>query len=204
MDLKNGVVYPTFGVPKTRTTIRNCKIISYSQGLTTTSSGDGGILIENCEFIGSHTSAFSSYFPYILNSNVIFRGNSVFIPKEAYGAASLTFQVVTQLKVALSENNTYRTDLVPTVNEHFAVNYTGNGRVSNDLYLSATAFRPSYNSTFPTTYPYSTGTANLGISAYPTSGRPAGYKNMMIIDTTLNSIIWFDGGSWRNAMGTIV
>lgn len=205
MRVKNKAVYPTFNqADGTRTTIRNCKIYSSYRGLVTTSGGEGGILIENCEFIGTHDAAFADYFPYIQNLNVTFRGNTVFMPKEAYSSSTNTYDISSIIKVKAAENNTFKTDLVPTAQEHFAANYAGSERVSNDKFVSGTAFRPVYNSAFNNAYPYSTGNNNLGIPAYTTATRPAGYKNLVIVDTTLNKLVWYDGTNWRDAMGTIV
>lgn len=135
------------------------------------------VLVENCRLIGQHTSVLLSYMPYFQNSQLIFRNNYVYIPKEAYagcnpnpppGWKQAYHQICLLEHAKLCENNVYETNMIPTAciidpncpagpNKpctHFATVYDGTVLVRNEVYKSGTAFRLFIYSTWDTLIPY--------------------------------------------------
>jgi hypothetical protein len=168
---------------KERTTIRNCTIYTRGEGLVSAPLETVGalpsyVLVEGCKLIGQHTTQLpaSSFMPHFNNSQLIFRNNYVFIPKEAYAGCNPNppgwteaYHKICSLKSAkLCENNVYETTLIPTSCSldpkcpadptkhctHFATVYDGAVTVKNEVYKSGTAFRPFAYSTWDTSIPY--------------------------------------------------
>lgn len=153
IDTGPGAVYLGYNAPATTETIlQGCTILTSGYGVVST--GAAPVTILDSTFAGKHASPFAGYMPYIQNTHCLFAQNEIFVPKEAYNGSG-TYHVFSLLQgVAISFENHFSTDLVPTGQEHFATSYNA-AHVANDHYHSGTGFRPSYNSIFDTSMPYS-------------------------------------------------
>lgn len=120
------------------------------------------LLVENCRFIGEHTTPTAANFPYIANVNAVLRNNYFFVPKEAHNGPGTGYQVINLLNVGRSERNTFDTDLDGSTGDHFATNYNTLRDIWRDEYVAANnAFRPIFNSTWDTSHPFTYGGPEL-------------------------------------------
>lgn len=148
--LRVNKIYPTWLSGFSNTRIANSRIESASNGIITTANQP--LVVENCDLVGTHAEAFSSYFPYIKNAAATFSGNRVQIPAAAYKGGS--YHIISLLQgMAVSRGNTFTTDLADPA-RFFATDYKTT-KVEGDWYKSGTAMRPAYNSTWNSAAPFS-------------------------------------------------
>ncbi|MDI1303005.1 MAG: hypothetical protein PSX71_13960 [bacterium] len=116
---------------------------------------------------------------YVVNSNAVFRSNYVWVAKELYSRVGTGDRhVIFDFRPKLSEGNVFETDLLATAgatgNGHFANSYGATTVVVNDKYTGTAAgtadtFRPHYNSSFDTTFPYNQNQTDYAFVTYDPS-----------------------------------
>ncbi len=150
IDVHAGSIFPTFPGTDVSTIIRNNRIYSSGQAITSDTAQE--LLIEGNELIGTMTVAGSHFLPYLQNSKCTFRKNKVFIPKEFW--AGFVYQVASLLQnLRRAEQNEYSTDLTGVAG-HFAVDYSTTVNVADEMFLSGSYFRSALQSERNQSLPY--------------------------------------------------
>jgi hypothetical protein len=166
IDTGGGAVYANWGTSTAPADflMRDTQVTTSGHGVVATGANIH-VAIEDCVFTGQQTTS-GTYMPYIQAPNTTFVGNTVFMPKAAYGpntgAAARTASLVQG--VALSSLNTFQTDLVPgqpalpggaatPAGAYFLTSYNAS-LVAKDNFVSGTAYRPC-GSCWVTGTPYS-------------------------------------------------
>lgn len=154
-------VYPVWGTgASVKTTIRNTEIRGNARAIVAAIVAENGITIEDCHLISELAAPVSTlYFPHINVSGVKFRDNTIFIPSAAHpGSGAATVGALLQ-NLDSADDNFWNTDLVPSTTEHFWVDFTGTGRVSNQRFTNDASkpFRPASSASWDTSLPYGTG-----------------------------------------------
>lgn len=157
IDTQQGAIYANWGTSTSPadTTIRDTQITTSGRGLVATGSNTD-ITVEGCTFTGVQTTS-GTYMPYIQSSTTDFVGNTVFMPKAAFGPnTTKVYRIASLLQgVRLSALNTFQTDLVPgqpalpggdptPAGAYFATSYNA-ALVSHDSYVSGYAYLPWAN-----------------------------------------------------------
>ena len=163
LDTGAGALYPGLdALPTAETILRRCTIRTSGNGIVNDDGFPSSVIIEDSALIGTYTAPYADYMPLILNTQAQLLRNHIFVPYQAYGARG-SFQVFSILEgVALSSENVFSTDLVPTFGGSFATAYEPDpgdradaAHVVDDHYVSVTAFQTLFAATFVPGHPYS-------------------------------------------------
>jgi hypothetical protein len=148
IDTGTGYIDATPGVqPEVKTTLRRCRIKSSGHGLVSTT--DRELLIEECEFIGTHEAPSKAAQPYLTNLKCRFLNNRVFRPAKAFiEDPTVDYNVIALVQVKEARNNRFETDLEKP-KKHFAVRYDPKTVVVKDRFPSGDFFRPRANAPQP-------------------------------------------------------